>query len=480
MALVQEQTTTKGNWGQDILSDYHFPVSDPTKPAFQVQKWTAQMLTNDTRGYVLNDLGTGKTRCVLWAFDYLRSIRLATKLLAVSPLSALNRTWGRELMQEFPWLKFEVLHGSKAQRLKKLARDVDVYIINHDGIEVILDELLTRKDIDVVCADEVAIYRNGRSNRTKRFKQLVPTRAWVWGLTGSPIPKAVTDVWGPCSAITPKTVPAYFTTFRAQLMLKKGPFTWVPKKGAEEYAVSCMRPSVRFRLDEVTELPPQVQNYYEAPLSAKQFLVYDAMQAKAMALVDQQKIDAKNAGAVLSKLLQIALGWVYTRDGSIIPLDNTPRMQLILDLIDASERKVIMFAPYKSAVNGFSAMLTANKVEHCIVTGDVSLKERDKIFNDFQDTSKYHTLLAHPTCMSHALTLTAATTTIWTGPVTSLDTFTQANARTYRVGQTSKTLISMIGGTRAEKRIYEILGRNEKLQNNFLKIVELLTQKEVA
>lgn len=461
-----------------ILTQYVFPTSDPTKPAFQVQKWTSAMLTMDTRGYILNELGTGKTRCVLWAYDFLKSIGLVKKLLVIAPLSALFKVWAKELIDEFPWLKFEILHGTKEQRLKRLVKDVNVYIINHDGIDVICDELTARSDIDTVCADEVAVYRNGGSQRTKRFRYMVKFKPWVWGLTGSPIPKAVTDVWGPCSAITPTTVPAYFTTFRAQVMLKKGPFTWVPKHGAEEYAVSCMRPSVRYKLDEITELPPQVFNYYEAPLSPKQFLVYDAMQAKAIALIDEQKIDAKNAGAVLSKLLQIALGYVYTRDGSVISLDNTPRLQLILDLIDASERKVILFAPYKSAISAFSAVLKTNKVDHAIVTGDVSLKERSVIFTKFQDTDTYHTLLAHPTCMAHALTLTKATTTIWAGPVTSLETFSQANARTHRIGQDSKTLVAMIGATPAERRIYQILGRNEKLQNNFLKLVELLTCKD--
>ena len=122
------------------------------------------------------------------------------------------------------------------------------------------------------------------------------------------------------------------------------------------------------------------------------------------------------------------------------------------------------------------AILTENKLSHAIVTGDVTTKKRDEIFNDFQDTPRYKVLLAHPACMSHSLTLTAASTTIWAGPVTSLDTFTQANGRTYRVGQDTKTLVAMVGGTPMEKRIYKLLGANERLQNRFLEIVEAITQ----
>jgi SNF2 family DNA or RNA helicase len=439
------------------------------------------MLTTNTRAYVLNELGTGKTRCALWSYDFLRLQGLANTLLVIAPLSALLRTWGNEIMKEFPGLRYEILHGSKEQRLKRLDNtNANVYIINHDGVEVILPELLARKDIDVVVIDELGVYRNGNSKRTKIVRVLAREKAWVWGLTGAPIPHAVTDVWGPCSIITPNTVPFYFSSFRAQLMLKKGPFTWVPKPHSEEQAVSCMRPSVRYTLDEVTELPLRVMNYYEADLTDKQMQVYLGMQQKAIALIGENKIDAMNAGAVLNKLLQIALGWVYTRDGTVVSLGNTPRLQLIVDLIDGTEQKVILFAPYKSAIAALSKMLEANKIDHGIVTGEVPLRERNIVFSRFQDTTQYKVLLAHPSCMAHALTLTAAASIIWAGPVTSLDTFTQANARIYRVGQEHRTLIAMIGGTRAEKHIYQILGSNEKLQNNFLKIVETLTLQEAA
>jgi superfamily II DNA or RNA helicase len=153
-------------------------------------------------------------------------------------------------------------------------------------------------------------------------------------------------------------------------------------------------------------------------------------------------------------------------------LDNTPRLQLILDLIDSCKNKVILFASFKSAVKALSGMLTANSIDHAVITGDVTRTKRNEIFTSFQDTPRYKVLLAHPVCMAHSLTLTAATTTIWAGPHTSLDTFHQANGRTYRVGQQHKTLIALVGGTGVEKRIYSLLGQNEQVQNKFLEIVE--------
>jgi SNF2 family DNA or RNA helicase len=118
-----------------------------------------------------------------------------------------------------------------------------------------------------------------------------------------------------------------------------------------------------------------------------------------------------------------------------------------------------------------------NKIDHCIVTGDVSMSQRNIFFTQFQDTPKFKVLLAHPVCMAHSLTLTRATTTIWFGPTTSLEIFKQANARTYRLGQDMKTLVAMIGGTTVEKRIYQLLGRNEKIQDRFLELVEDNTER---
>ena len=136
--------------------------------------------------------------------------------------------------------------------------------------------------------------------------------------------------------------------------------------------------------------------------------------------------------------------------------------------------------PFKSALNGVSQMLTQNKVDHAIVHGGVSKTHRNLIFSAFQDTPKYKVLLAHPVCMSHGLTLTAANTIIWFGPTLSLDTFYQANGRITRLGQEHKQVIAMLGGTKIERRIYSILGKNEKVQQHFLDIIRNETERQMA
>jgi SNF2 family DNA or RNA helicase len=470
-----------------ILDEYNFPVVDPKKPAFAIQKRSCAVMVGELRDYNLNDLGTGKTRCALWSFDYLRKKQQAKRMLVICPLSTMNRVWEAEIQMHFTDLTCAVLHGTKEKRLKNLNRNVNIYIINHDGVGTIYSELMERTDIDVVCIDELATFRN-MNKRSARVKQLAHGRKFVWGMTGSPMPREVTDVWSQCCIVTPHTVPKYFSWIRATLMLKgpAGPYDWRARPGAEVMAVNYMKPNVRFTLDDVVELPPKIMQYHEVPMSAQQDKVYNEIRNKAVSLIGTKIVDALNAGAAIQKLLQIACGYVYTRDEDddkkkeTITLDNTERLQYTLDLVDSTSRKAIIFVPFLNALNGVSDMLTKNKVDHAIVHGGITKTHRNLIFSAFQDTPRYKVLLAHPVCMSHGLTLTAANTIIWFGPTLSLDTFYQANGRITRLGQEHKQVIAMLGGTKVERRIYGILGRNEKVQQHFLDIIKSETTRAMA
>src|SRR5690606_23231806 len=152
--------------------EYHYQWSGQYQP-FDAQRSTAAFLTLNDRAFVLNDLGTGKTLATLWAYDYLRSIGHAQKMLVVSPLSTLERAWADEIFKHFPHLTWAVLYGTKDRRLKLLKSDVDIYLINHDGIRVIEDELTKRADIDTVAIDEVAAFRNAQTTRWRSMNKII-------------------------------------------------------------------------------------------------------------------------------------------------------------------------------------------------------------------------------------------------------------------------------------------------------------------
>lgn len=448
-----------------VLSQYNFPGG----PAFDAQIKTAALLTTEPRAFVLNGMGTGKTRAALWSWDFLYTKGEAGKLLVVAPLSTLYFTWKREAFTILPHRKCVVLHGTKDKRLKALEEDADIFVINHDGMHVMEDVLTKRSDIDVVVLDELAVYRNGQAKRTKAMRRFVNAKKFAWGMTGSPTPRAPTDAWGQCSILAPHRVPRYFKEFQEQTMRKVTEFKWTPKEGALDTVYKAMQPAVRFTLDDVVELPDLVERTQDVNLSARQSRVYKELELHALSAVAEGVITAVNAGVVLNKLLQVSLGYVYTSDGgAVVDLDASERLQAMVDIVEGTDRKVIVFTPFKHSLAGISSALAKEGIDHAEVSGDTSASKRGEIFGAFQSTDKYRVLAAHPACMAHGLTLTAADTIIWFGPITNLETFEQANARIRRVGQHHKQQVIMLQGTKVEKKIYSALRAKQAVQNQLL------------
>ena len=471
MLIPHDIVTTKllQGMGHDVpppvLSHYDWEGGKP----FDVQRKTVAMLTSNQRAYVLNGMGTGKTKAALWAWRYLNRAGFAKKLLVVAPLSTLNFTWAREIFNTLPDTKVAVLYGDRKKRHKLLDDpDTEVFIINHDGLGVVADALSSRLDIDSVVLDELATYRNGTAERTKVTRRVTARMKWLWGMTGSPTPNSPTDAWGQCSIVTPHTVPPYFNRFRDEVMVKLTQFKFIPKKEATEKVFAVMQPSVRFTLDDVVELPDLVERTIDVEMGPKQKLVYQQMKEHALAQVASQEITAMNAGAVLSKLLQISTGYVYTRDKKVIALDNSERMTALVDAVNSTDRKVIVFVPFVHALQAIKARLDKEGYDTRAVSGATPKKERDEIFTLFQNTNKVRVIVAHPQCMSHGLTLTAADTIIWFAPLANLEIFEQANARIRRIGQKHKQQILMLQSTPAEKTVYTKLRGKQKVQNMLL------------
>jgi hypothetical protein len=394
---------------------------------------------------------------------------MVRKMLVVAPLSSLRETWMSHVF-EFLGRRVvaTVLHGDRDKRLRELARpDVDIFIINPAGMKVVQKELYNRPDIDVLAIDELATYRN-RSKRSRAMREYAAKVPWVWGMTGAPMPHAPTDVWEQAKIVTPWSVPPHFTHFRDELMLRVSQFKYLPKLGAKDKAYAALQPSVRYTLDDVTELPAYVSRRVEVPMGPLQKQAYEAIRKDAYHMIADRIVTAANAGVVLNKLLQISLGYVYDNKGRAITLDNGMRLESMLDIVEAADGKVIIFTAYKHALAGISAALKSRDISHAVVSGDVPVKQRDGIFAAFQRTDEPRVLAAHPACMSHSLTLHRASTVLWTGPIPDLEIYEQANARIRRVGQRSRQLFVHLQSTAQERKLYRQLIERQSYQLDVL------------
>ena len=446
-----------------ILSHYDWVNTVP----FESQKVTAAMMVANKRAYVLSDMGTGKTRAALYATDYLMKVGVIKRVLIVAPLSTLTTVWEREIFQCFPHRTSVALHGTKKKRLKKLGEEHDYYIINHDGLEVLEEELLARRDIQAVVLDELAVLRHANTERWKITNRVVKDRLYVWGMTGGPMPKDPTDVYGQAKLLTPARVPRYFKAFKAETMYQVTPFKWLPRRDAIDTAFEALKPAVRYKLDDCMDIPDCTLSTREIALTVPQLSAYKKMKEAFYVSLAEGDVTAMNAGVQTSKLLQIGCGFLYGREGMQADIAHEPRINELREIIRETTHKVIVYTPFKRSVALLQSQL--EKEFHTEnVSGDVGKTARDDIFNRFQHTKEIKVLVAHPQCMAHGLTLTAATAIVWYSPTTNLEIYLQASARMRRPGQLHKTNIIHLQATPIEKRIYGVLEKRGSMQNELL------------
>lgn len=451
-----------------ILTQYDWNKDTP----FRTQMTTAALLTMNSRAFVLSQMGTGKTRATLHACNYLLMEKLIRRILVVAPLSTLVNVWDNEIFRYFNHLSVGILHGTKAQRLKVLKEDHHVYVINHDGVATIEDELLKRSDIDCIVVDELASFRNARTDRWKSLSSVVASRPFVWGLTGSPTPNEPADAYGQVKLLLPNKVPKFFKQFKRETMLQVSQFKWVPKADANDIVFDTMQPAVRYTRDDCIELPETIYQERKVALSPEQDRVYKELIRKLKLGFQEGTVTAANEGVLFSKLLQIACGWVYTSDRRIVTLGNQDRVDQLIDVLNEAEGKVIVFVDFIHAANELHDILCKLKVPCSLVTGQTPPSARNHIFNAFQNSPLPRVLVAHPKCMAHGLTLTAANVIVWFTPTTSLETYQQACARITRPGQTRKSLIVHLTGTPVETKLYRRLQQKASLQGALLEMFQ--------
>lgn len=452
--------------GAPILHDYNWCGGKP----FDTQRFTSAFITQHERCFVTSSVGVGKTAAALYAFDYLKKKGLVKRLLVVAPLSTLNPTWRREVLLRTPHLSMQVLRGTKAQRLETLAIPSDIYVINHDGLGVVFEELSKRLDIDMIVVDELTAFKTATTKRSKFLQKLSMAAKRVVGMTGTPTSNDVTDAYGQIKAVLGRAFRPSFTAFRETLCLRSGPFKWIPRHNAATLVTQMYQPTIRFTRDDTYDLPPCTYITREVDLTPQQAGLIKTLRNEGAAMAAEGRIVGVNEAALLGKMLQVSLGGVYGEGGKMIQVDAAPRYNELMDILDTLDGRAIIFSTYKESVRQLQEKVGA-KYRIGVVHGDVNASARDEIFAQFQGGMLDH-LVAHPQTMSHGLTLTAASTVIWFGPPTSLETYLQANGRITRMGQVSNQLIIHIVASPLERRIFNRLEKKEGLQNVILDILK--------
>lgn len=436
------------------------------------QKQTAAFLTVHPRALVLNQIGTGKTKSALWAADYLMNIGAVKKVLVVSPLSTLERVWSDEVFTSLYHRKGLVLYGTSERRKKLLKAKADFYIINHDGFGIIADD--PNCDFDLIIVDEAAVYRNPSTRRFKILKKYMEkkpeTRLWL--MTGTPTPNEPTDAWTLGHLVGNPYLPKTYSSFKEQVMYKQGMYKWMPRPESPEIVRHILQPSVMYQRDDCFDLPDTIFQTRHVDLTDEQKVHYKTMLKNLIAEVDSgQQITAVNQAVKMQKLIQIACGVAYGDDGQNIEIDASNRVSAVEEIIEEAGEKVILFVPLTGTLHMLEQRLS-KRWSCAVVNGEVAPSKRADIFNSFQNHADPKVLIAHPATMAHGLTLTAASTVIWYGPIASNEQYVQANGRVERIGKKHVANVVNIESTVLERELYKRLAEKQSLQGLLLDLIK--------
>ena len=456
------------NWGLDeahTLRGLNINVPSPItkryswpgqyKP-FDHQKTTASFMTMNKKSFCFNEQGTGKTASAIWAADYLMMQGKINRVLVICPLSIMDSAWRNDLFSFAMHRSVDVAHGSKDKRKKIINSGADFVIINYDGVEVVKDEI-ANGGFDLFIVDEATHYKNAQTKRWKTLNKLIGDNDWLWMMTGTPAAQSPVDAYGLAKLVNPLSVPRFFGSWRDMVMWRVTQFTWKPKDTAKDTVFQALQPAIRFTKDECLDLPDMVYTKRFVEMTKQQQQYYEMLRKRMVMQVAGEDVTAANAAINLNKLLQISAGAVYTDDGDTVQFDIKNRYQALKEVIDESSQKILIFVPFKHAIDLLTEKLARDGVTSEIIRGDVSASRRTDIFARFQHDPDPKVLVIQPQAAAHGVTLTAANTVVWWGPTSSLETYAQANARVHRSGQKHKCTVIQLAGSAAEKRIYRML-----------------------
>jgi len=429
---------------------------------------TSAFLTMNRRAFCFNDPGTGKTLSALWAADYLMNRGDVRRVLILCPLSIMHSAWMGDIGNSVIHRSAVVAHHAQSsRRIEMIQQKYEIVIANYDGLNLIANEINNDGRFDLVIVDEANAYKNPSTRRWKALASIIKPETYLWMMTGTPASQSPVDAYGLARLVNPNGVPKFQTAWRDKVMNKITMFKWAPKPDAREKVFMALQPAIRYTKAQCLDLPPVITVTREVPMTPQQNKYYRLLKEQMLAQAAGETISAVNAGVVVSKLLQISCGAAYTDDREVVEFDAAPRLNVLGEILEETSRKVIIFALFRSSIETIVTHLTKQGYGVGQIHGDVTATKRGQIINDFQTTDNIRVLVLQPQATAHGITLTAADTVVFFGPLMSVEQYVQCIARADRKGQDSdKVTVVHIESSPIERKLFKAM--NTKVNDSIL------------
>lgn len=427
--------------------------------------------------YDVSDPGTGKTAVRIWAFAK-RHKRHGKKAMILATRSIMWDVWKRDFFKFEPTLRVAVCDAKNRHLLDD--PNFDVYVVNHDAVKDVAkkkDSWWKTMGFDELVVDESTAFKNPTSQRTRAAHRIAKHFTHRSCLTGTPNSNTITDVWPQVYILDGghRLGPSFYgfrsaTCEPVQVGRKREAIRWKDKDGAKEAVFSMLADIVvRHEFDKCVDIPQNVVRSVPYTLTKKQLEKYIDMEDTQL-LIDKKTgsvaVTAINAGAVMTKLLQIASGAVYDGKGNTVLIDDE-RYKYIIDLATEAQHSLVFFL-WKHQRDALVKVAEQRGLTFCVLDGDSTDKERGEMVERYQ-RGEYRIMFAHPKSAAHGLTLTRGTRTIWSSPTWDLEMFKQGSKRQARIGQKFKTdTLVVCAEETVETDVYDMMLAKDARMTNLL------------
>jgi SNF2 family DNA or RNA helicase len=436
---------------------------------FEHQRAISQFILDRDAVFCTSDPGTGKTRAVLDAIEQLKHLG---RTLVIAPKSILVPSWAEDIKKFTPNLQYSVATAENREVAFKI--NSDVVITNHDAVHWIKGNMQVLEGFYTLVVDESTAFKNSTALRSKAIDIIAKRFKKKIALTGTPTPNGLIDIWHQIKILDDgERLGSSYWKFRSAThtpIVRKAFKEWVEKDGIEDAIYGLISDmNIRYKLEECIDMPEHIITTIPFELSSKHMKLYRELKAKKLLNFKDNQVNALNAAALATKLMQCASGSIYGDEGYTVV--DTERYQLVIDLVLQRPQSVVAFI-WEHQKDQLIALAEKHKITYAVVDGSVSSEDRNKAVSRFQD-GHIQVIFANPQSASHGLTLTAGTATIWASPTYNAEHFLQFNRRIYRAGQTQRTETILVAakGTIDEKAYEKLQGKVDKQEY----LLELLT-----
>ncbi|WP_346904601.1 DEAD/DEAH box helicase [Faecalicatena contorta] len=445
------------------------------------QRYCINRLINEPVLGLFLDMGLGKTVITLTAVNDLRFNRFAiSKVLVIAPKKVAEDTWVREVKKwdHLKLLRVVPVLGSQQKRIRALNTPGDVYVLSRDNVQWIVDYYRNSWPFDMVIIDELSSFKN---HQAKRFKKLNMVRGHIQrmvGLTGTPAPNGLIDLWAQVYLLDRGTrLGRTITQYRNDYFTpgsrnRETIFSYDPLPGAEEQIKASIQDiCISLSAKDYLQLPERIDNTIYVKLDAKARKAYDEMEKNLLLEVDEDTIDAGTAAVLSNKLLQICNGAVYNEDRQAVEIHDN-KLDAFKELIEAAQGKpVLVFYNFQHDKARILKALEKSKLRIGELKSPATIEQ--------WNTGGLDILLAHPASAAYGLNLQAGGNIIvWYGLNWSLELYQQANARLYRQGQEENVIIHhLVVEDSRDQDVMEVLGNKQATQDSLLESLKARVKK---